>query len=142
MLYISEVLLKCIPYNYFPHIFYRTVSHEEKLYLDSCKDLVETRDDIRWNEGRKRKLEDELEEVNGQLFVMNRHLASEEQRNMHLKLAYVCKLKFSGQDVTSVGMGKYIIREDSKNDSQFEDIDDDKLISVCEKAEKVQEKKV
>ena len=63
---------------------------------------------------------------------------------MHLKLAYVRKLKFSGQDVTSVGMGKYIIREDSKNDSQFEDIyiDDDKLISVCEKAEKVQEKKV
>ena len=87
-------------------------------------------------------MEDELEEVNGQLFVMNRHLASEEQRNMRLKLAYVHKLKFSGQDVTSVGMGKYIIREDSKNDSQFEDIDDDKLISVGEKAEKVQEKKV
>ena len=73
---------------------------------------------------------------------MNRHLASEEQRNMHLKLAYVCKLKFSGQDATSVGMGKYIIREDSKNDSQFEDMDDDKLVSACEKAEKVQEKKV
>ena len=51
-------------------------------------------------------MEDELEEVNGQLFVMNRHLASEEQRNMRLKLAYVRKLKFSGQDVTSVGMGK------------------------------------
>ena len=141
MLYILDVLLKCIPYNYFPHIFYRTVSHEEKLYLNSCKDLVETRDDIRWNEGRKRKLEEELE-VNGQLFVMNRHLASEEQRNMRLKLAYVRKLKFSGQDVTSVGMGKYIIREDSKNDSQFEDMDDDKLVSTCEKVEKVQEKKV
>ena len=138
MLYISDVLLKYIPYNYFPHIFYRTVSREEKLYLDSCKDLVETRDDIRWNEGRKRK----LEEVNGQLFVMNRHLASEEQRNMCLKLAYVRKLKFSGQDVTSVGMGKYIIREGSKNDSQFEDMDDDKLVSACEKVEKVQEKKV
>lgn len=142
MLCILDFLLKYIPYNYFPHIFYRTVSREEKLYLDSCKDLVETRDDIRWNEGRKRKLEDELEEVNGQLFVMNRHLASEEQRNTRLKLAYVRKLKFSGQDVTSVGMGKYIIREHSTNDSQFDDMDDDKLVSACEKVEKVQEKKV
>ena len=106
--------MKCIPYNYFPHIFYRTVSREEKLYLNSFKDLVEAREDIKWNEGRKQKLEDELEEVNGQLFVMNRHLASEEQRNMCLKLAYVRKLKFSGQNVTSVGIGKYIIREDSK----------------------------
>ena len=40
------------------------------MYLDSCKDLVKTREDIRWAEGRKRKLEEELEEVNGQLFVM------------------------------------------------------------------------
>ena len=40
--------------------FYRSVSHEEKLYLDLCKDLVETRDDIRWAEGRKQKLEEEL----------------------------------------------------------------------------------
>ena len=142
MLCISDVLLKCIPDKYSPHIFFRTVSCEKKLYLDSCKDLVETRDDIRWNEGRKQKLEDELEEVNGQLFVMNRHLASEEQRNINLKLAYIRKLKFSGQNVISVGMGKYIIREDSKNDSEFEDIDDDKLVSVCEKAEKVQDKKV
>ena len=48
------------------------------MYLDSCKDLVETREDIRWAEGRKRKLEEELEEVNGQLFVMYKHLSSEE----------------------------------------------------------------
>ena len=69
--------------------FYRSVSREEKLYLDSCKDLVETRDDIRWAEGRKRKLEEELEEVNGQLFVMYKLLSSEELRNTHLKASYV-----------------------------------------------------
>ena len=50
------------------------------MYLDSCKDLVKTRDDIRWAEGRKQKLEEELEEVNGQLFVMYKHLNSEEPR--------------------------------------------------------------
>ena len=87
-------------------------------------------------------MEDELEEVNGQLFVMNRHLASEEQRNTRLKLACVRKLKFLGQDVRSGGMEKYIIREHSTNDSQFDDMDDDKLVSACEKVEKVQEKKV
>ena len=43
---------------------------------------METRDDIRWAEGRKQKLEEELEEVNGQLFVMSKHLSSEEPRNM------------------------------------------------------------
>ena len=69
--------------------FYRSVSREEKLYLDLCKDLVETRDDIRWAEGRKRKLEEELEEVNGKLFVMYKHLSSEEPRNTHLKASYV-----------------------------------------------------
>ena len=59
------------------------------MYLDLCKDLVETRDDIRWAEGKKQKLEEELEEVNGQLFVMYKHLNSEEPRNMCLKASYV-----------------------------------------------------
>ena len=111
------------------------VSREEKLYLDSCKDLVETREDIRWAEGRKRKLEDELEEVNGQLFVMTRHLTSEEQRNTRLKAAYVRKLKFSGQTVPSVGGEKYRVRVESKVDGQFDEIDDEQLVSVCEKVE-------
>ena len=71
--------------------FYRSVSCEEKLYLDSCKDLVETRDDIRWAEGRKLKLEEELEEVNGQLFVMYKHFSSKEPRNTRLKASYVQK---------------------------------------------------
>ena len=69
--------------------FYRSVSREEKMYLNLCKDLVETREDIRQAEGRKRKLEEELEEVNGQLFVMYKHLNSEEPRNMRLKTSYV-----------------------------------------------------
>ena len=108
------------------------VSREEKLYLDSCKDLVETREDIRWAEGRKRKLEEELEEVNGQLFVMTRHLTSEEQRNMRLKVAYVRKLKFSGQSVSG---GKYRVRVESKVDGQFDEMDDEQLVSACEKVE-------
>ena len=139
---ISDYLLKCIQYHYLLYICYRTVSREEKLYLDSCKDLVETREDIRWSEGRKRKLEEELEEVNGQLFVMNKHLSSEEQRNTRLKAAYIRKLRFSGQNVTSVGGGRYIVRQDSKNDSQFEEMDDYQLVSECEKAEKSEDKKV
>ena len=69
--------------------FYRSVSCEEKLYLVSCKDLVETRDNMRWAEGRKQKLEEELEEVNGQLFVMYKHLSSEEPRNTRLKASHV-----------------------------------------------------
>ena len=121
--------------------FYRSVSHEEKLYLDSCKDLVETRNDIRWVEGRKRKLEEELEEVNGQLFVMYKHLSSEEPRNTHLKASYVQKLRFSGQNVASVGWGKYVVKQEPNSDSQFEDIDDKQLVSVCEKAEQGENKK-
>ena len=70
-------------------MYFYSVSREEKLYLYSCKDLVETRDDIRWAEGRKRKLEEELEEVNGQLFVMYKYLSSEEPRNACLKASYV-----------------------------------------------------
>ena len=107
------------------------------MYLDSCKDLVETREDIRWAEGRKWKLEEELEEVNGQLFVMYKHLNSEEPRNMHLKASYVQKMRFAGQNVASVGGGKYVVKEQHKDDSQFDEIDDKQLISMCEKAEKV-----
>ena len=121
--------------------FYRSVSCEEKLYLDSCKDLVETRDDIRWAEGRKWKLEEELEEVNGQLFVMYKHLSSEEPRNTRLKASYGRKLRFSGQNVASVGRGKYVVKQEPNSDSQFEDIDDEQLISLCEKAEQGENKK-
>ena len=81
------------------------------MYLDSCKDLVETREDIRWAEGRKQKLEEELEEVNGQLFVMYKHLNSEEPRNMRLKASYVRKMRFAGQNVASVGGGSMQLKK-------------------------------
>ena len=110
--------------------------------MDSCKDLVETREDIRWTEGRKQKLEEELEEVNGQLFVMYKHLSSEELRNMRLKASYVRKLRFSGQNVASIGGGKYVVKEECKGDSQFDEIDDEQLVNMCEKAEKGAGKKV
>ena len=42
----------------------------------------------------------------------------------------------------SVGGGKYVVKEESKFDSQFEEIDDKELVNVCEKAEKGEEKKV
>ena len=69
-------------------------------------------------------------------------LNSEEPRNMCLKASYVQKLRFSGQNVASVGGGKYVVKEESKFDSQFEEIDDKELVNVCEKAEKGEEKKV
>ena len=79
---------------------------------------------MRWAEGRKQKLEEELKEVNGQLFVMYKHLSSEEPRNMHLEASYVQKLRFSGKNVSSVGGGKYVVKEECKTDSQFDEIDD------------------
>ena len=99
--------------------------------------MVETREDIRWAEGRKWKLEEELEEVNGQLFVMYKHLNSEEPRNMYLKASYVRKMRFAGQNVASVDGGKYVVKEEHKDDSQFDEIDDKQLKSMCEKAENV-----
>ena len=103
---------------------------------------METREDIRWAEGRKQKLEEELEEVNGQLFVMYKHLSSEEPRNMHLKASYVRKLRFSGQNVAGIGGGKYVVKEECNSYSQFDEIDDKQLVNMCEKAEKGAGKKV
>ena len=103
---------------------------------------METREDIRWAERRKWKLEEELEEVYGQLFVMYKHLSSEEPRNMRLKASYVRKLRFSGQNVASIGGGKYVVKEECKSVSQFNEIDDEQLVNMCEKAENGAGKKV
>ena len=46
-------------------------------------------------------------------------------------------MRFGGQNVASVGQGKYVVKEEHKDDSQFDKIDDKQLISMCEKAEKV-----
>ena len=61
---------------------------------------------------------------------------------MHLKASYVRKLKFSGQNVASIGGGKYVVKEECKSDSQFDEIDDEQLVNMCEKAENGAGKKV
>ena len=51
-------------------------------------------------------------------------------------------MRFAGQNVASVGGGKYVVKEEHKDDSQFDEIDDKQLISMCEKAVKGVDKKV
>ena len=53
--------------------------------------------DIKQFEQRKRKIEDDLAEVNGQLSSMKKCYADMEKRNTHLRNAFVQKLKFSPQ---------------------------------------------
>ena len=75
------------------------MSHEEKNYLDSCNEMVEVDYDIKEAEWCKQKIQNTFDEVNGQLLVMQRHYRYLETRNMHLKAAYVRKLKFYPQKV-------------------------------------------
>ena len=51
--------------------------------------------DIKQLEQCKRKIEDDLAEVNGQLSSMEKCYADMEKRNTHLRNAFVQKLKFS-----------------------------------------------
>ena len=51
--------------------------------------------DIKQLEQHKRKIEDDLEEVNGQLSSLKKCYAEMEKRNTRLRSAYVQKLKFS-----------------------------------------------
>ena len=75
------------------------MSHKEKNYLDSCKKMVEVDHDIKEIEQRKRKIQYTLDQVNGQLLVMQKCYKYLEAKNMCLKAAYVRKLKFSQQKV-------------------------------------------
>ena len=70
-------------------------SQEKQNYLESCRDIVEMDLDIKQLEQRKRKIEDDLAEVNGQLSAMKKRYADMEKRNTHLRNAFVQKLKFS-----------------------------------------------
>ena len=72
-------------------------SQEKQNYLESCRDVVEMDLDIKQLEQRKRKIKDDLAEVNGQLSSMKKHYADMEKRNTHLRNAFVQKLKFSPQ---------------------------------------------
>ena len=51
-------------------------------------------------------------------------------------------MRFSGQNVASIGGGKYVVKEECKSVSQFDEIDDEQLVNMCEKAENSAGKKV
>ena len=72
-------------------------SREKQNYLESCRDVVEMDLDIKQLEQHKRKIKDDLAEVNGQLSSMKKHYADMEKRNTRLRNAFVQKLKFSPQ---------------------------------------------
>ena len=105
------------------------MSHEEKNYLDSCKKMLEVDHDIREIEWCKRKIQYTLDEVNGQLLVLQKCYKYLETKNMHLKAAYVRKLKFSQQKVVDKK------KNNTRTDVEFEQLNNDELISACEKAE-------
>ena len=66
----------------------------EKNYLDSCKKMVEVDHDIKEIWRHKRKIQYTLDEVNGQLLVIQKCYKYLETKNV-LKATYVRKLKFS-----------------------------------------------
>ena len=105
------------------------MSCEEKNYLDSCKGMAEIDHDIKEAGQCKQKIQDILDEVNGELLVMQKCYKYLETRNMCLKAAYVRKLKFSAQKVVDKK------KSDTKTDVEFEQINNDELVSACEKAE-------
>ena len=102
------------------------------MYLDSCKEMVETGEEIRRGEQKKRKLEESLEQVNGQLLVLNRHYTHLQQKNFRLKAAYVKKSMFKKPSVSQV---TGIVQKASKVDCDFEDDDSEDLVKACEQAE-------
>ena len=71
------------------------MSCEEKNYIDSCKKMVEVDHDIKEVEQCKQKIQYTLDEVNGQLLVLQKCYKHLETKNMCLKAAYVRNLKFS-----------------------------------------------
>ena len=82
------------------------MTREEKTYLDSCKEMIEMDRDIKVAERRKRKIQDDLDEVNGQLHSMQRHFKDLEKKNIRLKAAYVRKLNVSPQKVANTSVGQ------------------------------------
>ena len=82
--------------------------------------------EMRQLEDRKRKIEDSLEEVNGQLLSLKRRYTNVGKRNTRLRSAYVRKLKFSPEKV---------VKDNISSEFDFEEIDNDELISACVQAE-------
>ena len=94
--------------------------------------------DIKQLEQRKWKIEDDLEELNGQLSSMKKCYVDMEKRNTRLKSAYVRKLKFSPQNAVTDNTDNR--RSDITPDFEFDKINNDALVSTCVEAEGVEEK--
>ena len=89
---------------------------------------------------RKRKIEDDLEEVNGQLSSLKKYYADMEKKNTCLRSAYIWKWKFSPQKAVKDKIDNR--KSDITQDFEFEEINNDKLVSACVEAEWVEENKV
>ena len=115
-------------------------SREKQNYLESCRDVVEMDLDIKQLEQRKRKIEDDLAEVNGQLSSMKKRYADMEKRNTRLRNAFVQKLKFSPPKTVKDKIDNR--KSDITPDFEFDEIDNDELVSACVEAEGAEENKV
>ena len=121
--------------------FINYIGHEKRRTTwESCRDVVEMDHGIKQLEQRKRKIEDDLEEVNGQLSSPKKSYADMEKRNTRLRSAYVRKLKFSPQKAVKdkIDNRKSNITPDFESD----EIDNDELVSACVEAEGAEENKV
>ena len=87
-----------------------------------------------------KQIEDDLEEVNGQLSSMKKCYAEMEKRNTCLRSAYVRKLKFSPQKAVKDKIDNR--KSDITPDFEFDDINNDELVSACVEAEGAEENKV
>ena len=96
--------------------------------------------DIKQLEQRKRKIEDDLEELNGQLSSLKKRYTEMEKRNTRLRSAYVRKLKFSPQKDVKDNIDNR--KSDIAVDFEFDEINNDELVSACVQAEAVAESKV
>ena len=107
--------------------------------MESCRDVVEMDFNIKQLEQHKRKIKDDLE-VNGQLSSLKKHYADMEKRNTCLRSAYVRKLKFSPQKAVKDKIDNR--KSDIIPDFEFDEINNDELISACVEAEGAKENKV
>ena len=96
--------------------------------------------DIKQLEQHKRKIEDDLEELNGQLSSLKKHYTKMEKRNTCLRSAYVQKLKFSSQKAVKDNIDNR--KSDIAVDLEFDEINNDDLVSACVEAEAVAESNV
>ena len=115
-------------------------SREEKNYLESCRDVVEMDHNIKQLEQHKRKIEDDLEELNDQLSSLKKCYADMEKRNTCLRSTYVQKLKFSPHKAVKDKIDNR--KSDITVDFEFDDINNDELVSACVEAEGVEENEV